>query len=103
MGEERVIIEEAFRDKILNVICCTSTLAAGFFFFLIPHRVCVLIYHLLLGVNLPARRVILRSYKMGYRTLTSREYRQMAGRAGRVLLPLARSSRGWLIPSPGWN
>ena len=61
---ERELIENAFRQKVVSVICCTSTLAAG--------------------VNLPARRVILMNNKMGVEELTIGEYRQMAGRAGRA-------------------
>ena len=61
---EREMIERAFRMKIISIICCTSTLAAG--------------------VNMPARRVVLMSSKMGYNELTVGEYRQMVGRAGRA-------------------
>ena len=64
----RSIIERAFKGFKIKVICATPTLAAG--------------------VNLPARRVIVKSYyrydsSAGYQMIPAFEYHQMAGRAGR--------------------
>jgi helicase len=66
--EERRIVEQGFREGQIKVIASTPTLAAG--------------------LNLPARRVVIRDYLRytageGMAPIPVREYRQMAGRAGR--------------------
>jgi helicase len=68
---ERSVVEEAFRKGWLKCISSTPTLAAG--------------------LNLPARRVIIRDYLRfsageGMQPIPVSEYRQMAGRAGRPRL-----------------
>uniref|UniRef100_A0AAG5DAB0 DNA polymerase theta n=1 Tax=Anopheles atroparvus TaxID=41427 RepID=A0AAG5DAB0_ANOAO len=61
--DERDIIEGSFRDGALRIIVATSTLSSG--------------------VNLPARRVIVRTPKFGGRPMSALTYKQMIGRAGR--------------------
>ncbi len=62
--EERHIVEEGFREGTIKFLAATTTLAAG--------------------VNMPVRRVIIRS-PFSYMTnlLTKESYLQMSGRAGR--------------------
>jgi helicase len=66
-SEHRAIVENAFRDRRLKCICATPTLAAG--------------------VNVPARRVVVRDQKRytgtGMEWLPVLEIHQMCGRAGR--------------------
>ena len=68
-NRHRQIIEAAFRDKCLKVLCATPTLAAG--------------------VNLPAKRVVIRDLSRWESTFQSNQplpvldVQQMLGRAGR--------------------
>lgn len=68
ISEQRKLIEQGFRNGIIKVISSTPTLAAG--------------------LNLPARRVIIKGYRrydvnFGQVPIPVLEYKQMAGRAGR--------------------
>jgi len=66
-AEHRSLVEAGFRAGELRVLCATPTLAAG--------------------VNVPARRVIVRDHERwagdGHEPLSPLEVRQMFGRAGR--------------------
>ncbi len=71
ISEQRKLIEGGFRDGIIKIISATPTLAAG--------------------LNLPARRVIIKGYRrydanFGLTPIPVLEYKQMAGRAGRPRL-----------------
>ncbi|XP_053993551.1 uncharacterized protein LOC128884291 isoform X2 [Hylaeus volcanicus] len=61
--QERNILQAAFCNSTINILCATSTIAVG--------------------VNLPVHYVIIKSPYIGDSFLTSTQYTQMAGRAGR--------------------
>ncbi|MCV4796675.1 helicase-related protein, partial [Escherichia coli] len=56
-SDERELVEEAYCNHVLNVLFSTTTLAAG--------------------VNLPARRVIIKDLKTGPKDLDTKHYKQM--------------------------
>ncbi len=88
---QKKIVEEAFKRNLIKVLSATPTLAAG--------------------VNLPARRVIIRDYfrfdgERGRAPIPVLEYKQMSGRAGRpkyddygeaVLLAKSFDERSFLL------
>ncbi len=92
-GGHRKIIEDAFREGKIKVLTATPTLA--------------------FGVNLPARVVIVQTYRRyktgyGYDDIAVLEYKQMAGRAGRpcydkvgdaILLAKTEDERDYLMES----
>ena len=65
LHEERMIVERAFEEGSIRVICATPTLSAG--------------------VNTPAKTIILLSYKLWTgENISTRDYKNMSGRAGRI-------------------
>ncbi len=89
-SEHRSLVESNFRSGAIKVITCTPTLAAG--------------------LNMPARRVVIHSYRryevnLGNQPIPILEYKQMCGRAGRpgldpygesVVLAKSDREKDWL-------
>lgn len=63
-SDERVIIEKAYRNGWIKILCATSTLSTG--------------------INLPAKAVIFKGPVIGKNLIDHAKYKQMSGRAGRT-------------------
>ncbi len=67
LSKQREIVEDLFREGAIKIVCATPTLAAG--------------------INMPAFRVVIPSLyrytEFGNQRIAVREFKQMAGRAGR--------------------
>lgn len=68
-------MEKAYREGVIYALVATSTLSSG--------KLVRLVNIVILGVNLPASRVIIKAQIRGPACLSSISYCQMAGRAGR--------------------
>lgn len=64
LANEKSIVENAFSQGDIRIICATTTLAAG--------------------VNTPAKNIIIRSHRFWGGDLPLTNYKNMAGRAGRI-------------------
>ena len=81
LPKEKLLVESAFRERLLDVVCGTNALA--------------------LGVNLPAQFVIFAQLVQyyNYKPITHNEFLQMSGRAGRKGL-FDPGYVSWLKDSP---
>ncbi|MBQ3395773.1 MAG: DEAD/DEAH box helicase, partial [Synergistaceae bacterium] len=81
LPKEKLLVESAFRERILDVVCGTNALS--------------------LGVNLPAQFVIFAQLVQyyNYKPITHNEFLQMSGRAGRKGL-FDPGYVSWLKDSP---
>ena len=77
--EERTFVEDAFRDRTIRILFCTTTLAAG--------------------INLPANIVIIFSLNTGASAISASQYNQMCGRAGRPGY-ISGNSEAYLLATP---
>ncbi|MHA2225814.1 MAG: DEAD/DEAH box helicase [Candidatus Hodarchaeales archaeon] len=90
-SQQRELVETAFKNRFIKILCATPTLASG--------------------INLPAKRVVVSSVyrysiQEGSHPIKTLEYKQMSGRAGRPqfdsegeAILLAKQARvvGWLM------